>query len=82
MDTPYLVKLGEGSSFDLWIAKKNFSPVKLKIISLNNTDVDLPNFKLELNLSQFNSPVEVKSPATVTSDFSLEKFFGISLNNL
>jgi hypothetical protein len=82
LDIPYLVKLGEGSSFDLWVAKKNFSLVKLKIMSLNNAEADLPNFKLDLNFSKFNSPVDVKPPATVTSDFSLEKFFGISLNNL
>lgn len=82
LDIPYLVKLGEGSSFDLWIAKKNSSPVKLKIISLNNVASNLPNFKLDLNLSQFNSPVDIKPPTTVISDFNLEKFFGISLNNL
>lgn len=81
-DISYLVKLGENNSFDLWIAKKNFSLIKLKVVSLNNIATDLPNFKLELNLSQFNSPVEIKPPATATSDFSLEKFFGISLNNL
>lgn len=82
INIPYLVKLAESSSYDLWITKKNFGLVKLKITSLNNNEADLPNFKLELNLSQFNSPVEVKLPAAVTSDFSLEKFFGISLNNL
>ena len=82
IDIPYLIRLGEDSSFDLWITKKNFSLAKLKITSLNNTEVDLPNFKFELNLSQFNLPIDIKPPAVVTSDFSLEKFFGVSLNNL
>lgn len=81
-DVPYTVRLGEGSSFDLWVAKKNSSLVKIKVMSLNNTENDLPNFKLDINFSQFNAPVEVKAPSTAVNDFSLEKFFGISLNNL
>ncbi|OGB74204.1 hypothetical protein A2V68_00305 [candidate division Kazan bacterium RBG_13_50_9] len=82
LDRAAWMKLVDGYNYDLWITKRGYRLTRLKVAGTYIGDeLRQVDFDLSLNLTNFDTPVEVTRPSEV-EDFSLQRLFGLPLGNL
>lgn len=79
IDTESVIQLLGQYNYDLWITKQDF---KLTKIATKGTYLDASNniidFEIEVNLTNFNTPVDIVRPTEV-QEFKLNNLFGLPL---
>ena len=78
-DTKQLTQLLNKYNYDLWITRQDFKLTKIVTKGVYpGTNDDMIDFEIEINLTGFNTPVDIVRPSEV-QEFKLDNLFGLPL---